>query len=507
TFDPAIELMLFATAGNESWANGAGYIFQWNLSASNTSNLHSTLTWQTIPGGIGSLVPGPFGEFLIANPDRVTLDVITTSDGRTLQDIPLGPTPMGALYDPQTNSVYVTEYYQNAVAVVNATTMRITTLINVGGGPIAIARDPANGDLAVANSFNGNVSILDPRSNEVIATVEVGGAPIGIAYDSPGQSWIVTNNWDSNLSIISATGYRWFGAVTLPGDGPSYSVVVDPATRQIFVTQPTEQNLTVLNASTYAVERVIPLGMGPLQEALVPNLGELVVSSVDSGLLTVLNTTRLDIVENLSYHYPPVGMVDDTSTGLLLITEPEANALAILDPGKNYTELPAVSVGASPWGLALDAQSGTIYVGNQAAGSLMEVAPYGLTVTVHETGLPNGTPWWFNVSAVGTWRSTTATLTFDLVNGTYGFAVGTTDRRAYASQGFFVLAGAPIEVNVSFQPYLSAIDWVESGLPAHTLWWVELNGSATGPASDVPTITAEAVNGSYRYTIGSSNTS
>ncbi|EQD53169.1 hypothetical protein B2A_06309, partial [mine drainage metagenome] len=59
----------------------------------------------------------------------------------------------------------------------------------------------------------------------------------------------------------------------------------------------------------------------------------------------------------------------------------------------------------------------------------------------------------------------------------------------------------------SFQPYLSAIDWVESGLPAHTLWWVELNGSATGPASDVPTITAEAVNGSYRYTIGSSNTS
>jgi len=144
----------------------------------------------------------------------------------------------------------------------------------------------------------------------------------------------------------------------------------------------------------------------------------------------------------------PLGTFFDPITGLRLITAPDADALAILDPAKNYTQLPAVRVGASPWGLALDTASGTIYVGNQAAGSLMELVPYGLTVTVHETGLPPGTPWWFNVSAVGSWSSSTPTLAFDLVNGTYGYAAATTDRLADAAQGFFVLAGVERHSNV-----------------------------------------------------------
>ena len=501
-FDPGINQTLFAATGNESLNNGAGYLFEWNLNASNASSLRSTHTWQTIPGGVGALLSGPPGQLLLTNPVQDTLEVLNSTTSATQASISIGTTPLGAVFDPVSGSVYVCEEYQDAVAVIDPVTMTIVGTIPVGGGPVAIAVDPVTGELAVANSFTGNLSLISATTDRVIATVATGGAPIGVTYDPWGTTWLVTNNRAPYLSVIAAEGLRLSARVMLPGGGPSYAAVVDEATRQIYVSQLTESNVTVLNATTYRLEGVIGVGRGPMLEAVVPNQGEVVVSSVDSGILSVINASRMKVEQNLTFAYPPTGMLDDPVTGLLLITEPEINVLGVLDPGRNFAQFPTLGVGASPWGLALVPSTGTVEVTNSAAGTVMEAVPYGLTVTVTETGLPAHTPWWINVSSIGSWETATSTLSFELVNGTYGYTVGTTDRARHSGGGFFVLAGASIQVSVVFVPYLSEVTWVESGLPGGLHWWVTINGTMEGNGTTGRSISLELGNGTYAYGVG-----
>lgn len=504
-YDPGLDRMVFSATGNESLSTGEGYLFEWDLNSSNSSSLESTHTIAGVPGGLWALSMGGSGELLLSNPVRDMLDILNATTSSTETSIPIGITPLGAVFDPVSDSVYVCEEYQDVVAVINPTTLTLRATVPVGGGPVAIAVDPVSGELAVANSFTGNVSILSARSDRVVATVAVGGAPIGVSYDPLGGTWLVTNSEAPYLTVISAELEGWSGRVMLPGGGPSYAAVVDGATRQIYVSQLTESNVTVLNATTYAREGVIGVGRGPMTEAVVPREGEVVVSSVESGVLSVINASRMSVVENRTFPYPPVGMVDDPATGLLLITEPEMNALGVLDPGTNYTELPPLQVGSSPWGLALDGATGTVEVANSGAGTVMEAVPYGLTVTVTETGLPSGTPWWINVSSIGSWESRAPTLSFELVNGTYGYSVGTTDRAKSNGGGFFVLAGAPIEFSVAFEPYESEVTWTSVGLPGGVSWWVTINGTKEGNGTTGTTISLDLGNGSYRYGIGTSD--
>lgn len=125
------------------------------------------------------------------------------------------------------------------------------------------------------------------------------------------------------------------------------------------------------------------------------------------------------------------------------------------------------------------------------------------SVTFLESGLPNGSWWSLTVHFgpnVGSYSSSTSSLTASLGNGTYTYAVvPPSSWVASPSNGTLVVNGANLTLRLAFNQSES-VRFVESGLASGSTWSVTWNGTTSN--SSTTTIAFSAAAGRYTYTIG-----
>ena len=94
--------------------------------------------------------------------------------------------------------------FSNKVTVVDTTTNKVVTTIEVGLAPAGVAVTPDGSKVYVANeAVSGTVSVIDTATNAVSATVAVGSNPIGIAVKPDGSKVYVANKArHSTVSVI-----------------------------------------------------------------------------------------------------------------------------------------------------------------------------------------------------------------------------------------------------------------------------------------------------------------
>jgi hypothetical protein len=133
------------------------------------------------------------------------------------------------------------------------------------------------------------------------------------------------------------------------------------------------------------------------------------------------------------------------------------------------------------------------------------------SVQFTESGLPAGTEWYVNLTNdtgyVFHGYSTSSTIVFSLVNGTYTLENSTADKIYAPSSysGTLTVSGSSVTLPiVTFSPVKYTVTFSESGLPSGTTWYVNLsNGQSFSSTSD--TISFSETNGSYSYTVATSN--
>lgn len=134
------------------------------------------------------------------------------------------------------------------------------------------------------------------------------------------------------------------------------------------------------------------------------------------------------------------------------------------------------------------------------------------SVTFSETGLPVATVWYVNIiNSTGSIVSEVGagTLGLSLENGSYSYTIASTNKSfAPASYiGSFIVLGSDVSMTISFNPVEYAVSFTEIGLPTYVVWYVNVtNTSGTSTShSGTGTISFSLMNGSYSYTIDSSN--
>ncbi len=165
------------------------------------------------------VTPGTYVEYAyVANYSNDNVSVIDTSDNTFVTDpsdpneplkIPVGNGPQWIAASPDGNYVYVTNFMDDTVSVIDTSLdppEEIVT-VNVGKQPTGIAVAPLDGSrVYVANKkANGStdaddtVSVINtenPSAPVVITEVTVGNAPKGIAISLDGSYVYVANNSD-----------------------------------------------------------------------------------------------------------------------------------------------------------------------------------------------------------------------------------------------------------------------------------------------------------------------
>ena len=186
------------------------------------------------------------GEVFVANFFDNTVSVIDDTTNTVTATIPVGSSPRGIAYDSGKSEIFVSNSADNTVSVINDTTNTVTATIPVGSAPLGIAYDSGKGEVFVANNNAGTVSVIDDTANTVVATIPSGvsSSPFGIAYDSAMNEMFVANNNDNTVSVIDDTTNTV--TATIPVGSGSYAVVYDIAMHEIFISNQNDNTVSVI---------------------------------------------------------------------------------------------------------------------------------------------------------------------------------------------------------------------------------------------------------------------
>jgi YVTN family beta-propeller protein len=337
------------------------------------------------------------------------------------------PAGSGPVYATTTdsNSVYVANAGNNTVSIISQGLNVASNTVAVGVKPVALAELPFGGKVYVANAGSGGVAgsvnsinTSDDTVNPPIASCASApwSSPVSILARSDnarvyvldqGTGYVTAINTSSGTTTDTVVGCASVGA------GANF-MRYDSALNRLYVTNPTAQSLSILDASqqTFSAESVLdvisfaagsatcPRGCSPLSAAIVPPLGgpayvatATFVAGEVSSSLTIVNTTTFALQGTIPLTTVPVSCTTGTPFELytaasadgtrVYVGNCDAGNTAIINAATNtvVTNMPAPLSAAKPSTLLITgaAQNGTETTYNYA---LLSGPPLRIGMTV-----------------------------------------------------------------------------------------------------------------------------
>lgn len=125
-------------------------------------------------------------------------------------------------------------------------------------------------------------------------------------------------------------------------------------------------------------------------------------------------------------------------------------------------------------------------------------------VTFKETGLPQGTEWWVNLSNYN-YSSLNSSISFYEYNGNYSYRISTSDHIYYSipSSGSFTVTGKHLSISINFTELTYKTNFIENGLPDEISWNLTLNGKTYLLKNN--SYSFQLTNGTYNYMVETSD--
>jgi YVTN family beta-propeller protein len=222
--------------------------------------------------------------------------------------------------------------------------------IPVGNQPRGLAVDEARTRLYVANYAGASVSIIDGHSHTVIKTVThfpAISAPTGIAYDSVSDTiWVANSGSDSSgnffwLTPIDAANFTVGSMIPLGGEPGG--VVFNPVDRQVYVSNLSDDTVSVISPTLGSVVNTIGVGQDPYNLAVHRGTGWVYVANFGSQSVSVLNAAGL-VRPDIPLDYgsaEPFGIaVDDVLSNYVYVTTVKSYRIETIDIDNDHQLLP-----------------------------------------------------------------------------------------------------------------------------------------------------------------------
>jgi YVTN family beta-propeller protein len=148
----------------------------------------------------------------MVNPDDGTLSVFETSDNSRTAKVATGTDPANVVIAPDSKTAYVSNRGDGTVVRVTGIdggTPAVDATAQVGSEPIGLALSPTGKQLFVAEYAESRVSVIDTATMTVTSS---------FAVDRP-RALAVTNNLDQNDADETLIVAQYFGTVTGGGEG------------------------------------------------------------------------------------------------------------------------------------------------------------------------------------------------------------------------------------------------------------------------------------------------
>jgi YVTN family beta-propeller protein len=122
--------------------------------------------------------------------------------------IPTGQIPCSVAVNSNTNQVYVANYADDSITVIDGTTSKAVATIPVGRRPQSVTVDLRFNLVYVANTLGNSVTVIDGGDNRVLATVNAGHAPYALAIHSASGKLHVANEDKTSFTVLDVSRFQ-----------------------------------------------------------------------------------------------------------------------------------------------------------------------------------------------------------------------------------------------------------------------------------------------------------
>ena len=265
------------------------------------------------------------------------LDIVLTPPIRT------GANSDGLAITPNGKFAYVTNYQANTVSVIDTQTNTVVDTIADPSfrEPIRVAITPDGRDAYVTNQLNpGTISVIDTATNTVVQVITDTSfiQPWDIAFTPDGKfAYVVDlgNGTFHAVHVIDLATNTVVGSPIPVGTSPR-EIVFTPDGDYAYVTNSGDGTVSVISTATNTVVNTIAVGAAPRGDAITPDGQFVYVTNSGDGTVSVINT-----------------------------------ALALTDPADAVVS--TVTIGGSPWGVAISTPGGQYAYATSLTGSTLSV--------------------------------------------------------------------------------------------------------------------------------------
>ncbi|HLJ28557.1 MAG TPA: YncE family protein [Candidatus Angelobacter sp.] len=283
---------------------------------------------------------------------------------------------------------YVANSSSNSVSVINTATNTVTTTIPVGSSPVGVVFSPDSTRAYVANSGDGTVSVINTGNNTVMTTIAVTSgpnpsSPFKLAITPDGKSLYVTDLGNAAVTVINTADNTV--SATIPINNLGSDVVILPKATSAYVADITGFVSVINIANNTVVPPLLNLSVpGPatIFLSVTPDSGHIYAGSGGGSTVEVIDTTT-NAVTTLPTSVPGAGDVLVTQGGDTVYVADIAgtnNKVSVIDAANNSVQPDLITVGSGPQFMAATPDGSFVYVTNFNDNTVSIIATTGNTV-------------------------------------------------------------------------------------------------------------------------------
>jgi YVTN family beta-propeller protein len=214
----------------------------------------------------------------------------------------VGATPVHVAETPS-GTIFVTNFGESSVSVVDAASWRVRTAITVPASPHGIVLAPDGRTAYVACANGGAVAALDTASQSLAWTLPLpdGAKPYSVALSRDGRYLYAADNFAARLFVINTTARQVVG--TVPIGLRAALMARSPDGGTLYVTNGASGTVSVLDIATDpahpSVRTTVRVGTYPHGLALTPDGRYLVVANTLGDTLSVINTDSDTVIATI----------------------------------------------------------------------------------------------------------------------------------------------------------------------------------------------------------------
>jgi len=242
----------------------------------------------------------------VANNGSSTISVIdTTSDKAIKVFYPGGNGPSDIYFSADGKEAYVTCEFDDTLALIDPTTFTTIATIDTGNMPRFVTG--TQDKLFVSNFGDGTVTVINKATRQPITTLTVGYGPMGLSATKDGK-WVVVACHNANqVALIDVENLQVTARIsTQPGPA---QVAVHPNQEYAIVTTDGIGSVQKIDLKTNQIVKTIAIAEDAgTQGATFTSKGLLLVTNAGSSSVTIVDSDSGEIICSITVPFGPKGI-------------------------------------------------------------------------------------------------------------------------------------------------------------------------------------------------------